>query len=418
MIKNIVINTSKNLILIDDQEIEIVERKGVGHPDTISDSIAEEISVEYSRYCLENFGCILRHMVDKISVTGGLTKVSFGGGKFISPAKVRLNGRFTESVGDVEIPYMEIAEGVIYRYFENVYFNFKREYIVIENNTHSSPGPGIIFDENGNSKNERKGFFIEQTVDTIKYHNNSQRSNDTSTAVCYFPISNLEKIVIETEKYLNSKEYKNSYPYVGTDIKVMGIRNKKDIEITICLPLISSFVTDYNDYMNKIDTVTKSLKEFLTTKGFDSSIKIFINTRDRSNHDDLYMTLLGSALESGDEGSVGRGNRIHGVIPFTRNITMEASCGKNPVYHIGKIYTSLAYVISRDIYNNFNIENIVFITSQIGRDLSDPWLLSIELKSESDEEIRTKIKDLTNLHLKNISSITNMIIKKEIPLHY
>lgn len=418
MIKNIIINYSKNPISINDQEIEIVERKGIGHPDTISDSIAEEISVEYSKYCLENFGCILRHMIDKISVTGGLTKVSFGGGKFISPAKIKLNGRFTESVGNIKIPYMEIAEKVIYKYFENVYFNFKKEYIVIENNTHSSPGPGIIFDENGDSKNERKGFFMDQTIETIKYHNNSERSNDTSTAVCYFPVSNLENIVIKTEKYLNSKECKELYPYVGTDIKVMGVRNKKDIEITICLPLISHFVTDYDDYANKIDVVTKSLKEFLIAESFGSNVKVFINTRDRSNHDDLYMTLLGSALESGDEGSVGRGNRIHGVIPFTRNITMEASCGKNPVYHIGKIYTSLSYVISREIYNRYRIENIIFITSQIGRDLSSPWILSVELKSEIDKVTKFEIETLINSYLNDIPSVTKMIINREIPLNY
>jgi len=418
MAKNIIINNSINIESINNQDIEIVERKGIGHPDTISDSIAEEISVEYSKYCLENFGCILRHMIDKISVTGGLTKVNFGGGEFISPAKIRLNGRFTESVDGVKIPYMEIAEKVIYKYFEKVYFNFKKEYIIIENNTHSSPGPGIIFDKNGDSKNERKNFFTQQTENTLKYHNNSQRSNDTSTSVCYFPTSILENLVIETEKYLTSRDFRQEHPYIGTDIKVMGLRNKKDIEITICLPLISYFIKDYSDYTNKIEIVTDSLRKSISQKGFDGNIKIFINTRDRSTHDDLYMTLLGSALESGDEGSVGRGNRIHGVIPFTRNFTMEASCGKNPVYHIGKIYTSLAYVISKEIYNKYKIENIVFITSQIGRELKDPWILSVELKSDEDNNIKLEIEKLIILKLDNLHLITDMILRKEIPLHY
>ncbi len=418
MNKNIIITQSVNRKSINDQDIEIVERKGLGHPDTISDFIAEEISIEYSKYCLDNFGCILRHMIDKISVTGGLTKVSFGGGEFISPAKVKLNGRFTESVGDVKIPYMEIAEKVVYKYFEKVYFNFKKEYIIIENNTHSSPGPGIIFAKDGSSKNERKDFFVEQTKDTIKYHNNSFRSNDTSTAVSYFPVSNLERLVIDVEKYLNSEKCKDLYPYIGTDIKVMGLRKKQEVEITICLPLISHFVSNYDDYVAKIEIVTDSLKQIIKQEYPFEDIKIFINTRDRSNHDDLYMTLLGSALESGDEGSVGRGNRLHGVIPFTRNFTMEAACGKNPVYHIGKIYTSLAYLISKDIYSKYDIENTVFITSQIGRDLSDPWILNIELKSNFSDEIEIEVKKIADNYLNSISSITNKIINREIPLGY
>lgn len=74
-------------------------------------------------------------------------------------------------------------------------------------------------------------------------------------------------------------------------------------------------------------------------------------------------------------GAVGRGNRIHGVIPFTRNFTTEAACGKNPIYHVGKVYSALAYVISEYIYTAFKIENCVYVTSQIGRSLTTLGLL-------------------------------------------
>lgn len=77
-----------------------------------------------------------------------------------------------------------------------------------------------------------------------------------------------------------------------------------------------------------------------------------MNTRDNYENNDLYMTLTGSAVESGDEGAVGRGNRSRGVIPFSRNFSMEAACGKNPVYHTGKLFTAIGDIINDEIKSN------------------------------------------------------------------
>ena len=41
---------------IDNTEFEVVERKGIGHPDTLCDTIAEKVSQAYSQYCLEHYG--------------------------------------------------------------------------------------------------------------------------------------------------------------------------------------------------------------------------------------------------------------------------------------------------------------------------------------------------------------------------
>ena len=79
---------------INDTLFEVVETKGKGHPDNICDTLAEKISSEYSKYCLEKYGVILRHMIDKLSILGGGSKVKFGGGEMISPIKILINGRF------------------------------------------------------------------------------------------------------------------------------------------------------------------------------------------------------------------------------------------------------------------------------------------------------------------------------------
>lgn len=66
---------SSGVICADDTEFEVVERKGIGHPDTLCDTIAEKVSQAYSQYCIKRYGIILRHMVDKIALSGGATKV-------------------------------------------------------------------------------------------------------------------------------------------------------------------------------------------------------------------------------------------------------------------------------------------------------------------------------------------------------
>lgn len=43
----------------DDEPVEIVERKGLGHPDSICDALAENLSRNLCRHYLERFGRIL-----------------------------------------------------------------------------------------------------------------------------------------------------------------------------------------------------------------------------------------------------------------------------------------------------------------------------------------------------------------------
>lgn len=45
---------------------ETIERKGLGHPDTISDMLAAKVSQAYSKYTLDHFGVILHHQIDKL----------------------------------------------------------------------------------------------------------------------------------------------------------------------------------------------------------------------------------------------------------------------------------------------------------------------------------------------------------------
>lgn len=135
----------------------------------------------------------------------------------------------------------------------------------------------------------------------------------------------------------------------------------------------------------------------------NSDISVYLNTRDNYEKNDLYLTAIGSAVESGDEGAVGRGNRSRGVIPFSRNFSMEASCGKTPVYHTGKLFTAIGDIISERIYKELGVENTVFCSSKMGDLIENPWSVAVEINATQTDSIEMAIEK---------------IVKEEIDGHY
>lgn len=105
-------------------DTEVVERKGIGHPDTIADALAKNLSVTYSRYTLDNFGAILYHNFDKVSVFGGKTEVDFGNGKLTSPIWIILNGRASVRFADKEVPVRDLLEAKTKRFFRALFGDY------------------------------------------------------------------------------------------------------------------------------------------------------------------------------------------------------------------------------------------------------------------------------------------------------
>lgn len=410
---------STGLPNIDETVFEVVERKGIGHPDTLCDTLSEKISQAYSQYCLEHYGIILRHMVDKIALSGGSSKVMFGGGEMKKPIRLYLNCRFTRIFKNEEIPYIKIVKEVVYSHFGKILPLLDLDkWLVIVDNTHFSQGPGVVYDADGTSKNERQFFFEVPDKNYAAFHDNNKLSNDTSTTVAYNPLSSTEKIVLLVERYLNSDSFKISHPYVGTDIKVMAKRIDKKLDITVCVPFISAYTPSQEFYFERLQYLKLKIKDLVLSAYQQFDVEIFLNTRDDPKKSDYYLTLTGSAIESGDEGVVGRGNRYNGIIPFTRHMTLEACCGKNPVYHVGKLYTVICDQISAEIYESLKLETYVYMTSQMGRGLVDPWFVCIEVcgkKAEKHEQ--EMIKLIIDRNLANASETTLKIVNGEINLY-
>ena len=249
------------------------------------------------------------------------------------------------------------------------------------------------------------------------FHDNSLRSNDTSTAVAYSPLSVTEQIVMLVETTLNGKEFKKLHPYVGTDIKVMAKRMQKRLDITVCIPFIAVHTPSKEFYFEKLELLRDIVKKLITSQFDQFEVTVFLNTRDNPNKSDYYLTLTGSAIESGDEGVVGRGNRYNGVIPFTRQMSMEACCGKNPVYHVGKLYTAIASLISSEIFEITGIETCIYLTSQMGRSLSDPWSICVEINGkEATSTERQMFEEIIERNLANANETTRKIVNGELNL--
>ncbi len=382
------------------QKVELVERKGVGHPDSIADGIAEAISRALSREYIRRYGIILHHNTDQVEVVGGRAYPRFGGGEVIKPIYILLSGRAVEFVDREMFPVHEVAIKAAKDYLKKTVKHLDvNNYVVID----SRIGQGSV---------DLVGVFNKVKENPIPL------SNDTSFGVGYAPLSETEKIVLETERLLNSEEFKKKWPAVGEDIKVMGLRKGEEIDLTIAAAIVDSEVQNPQEYMEVKEGIYNAIKE-LTSKYTNRDVNIYVNTADDPDKDIYYITVTGTSAEAGDDGSVGRGNRVNGLITPNRHMSMEAAGGKNPVSHVGKIYNILANLIARDIAEEIEgvQEVYVRILSQIGKPIDEPLVASIQAIPKPGykvEQFERQAYEIADEWLANITKIQKMILEDEI----
>ena len=382
------------------QKVELVERKGVGHPDSIADGIAEAVSRALSREYIRRYGIILHHNTDQVEVVGGRAYPRFGGGEVIKPIYILLSGRAVEFVDKEMFPVHEVAIKAAKDYLKKTVKHLDvNNYVVID----SRIGQGSV---------DLVGVFNKVKENPIPL------SNDTSFGVGYAPLSETEKIVLETERLLNSEEFKKKWPAVGEDIKVMGLRKGEEIDLTIAAAIVDSEVQNPQEYMEVKEGIYNAIKE-LTSKYTNRDVNIYVNTADDPDKDIYYITVTGTSAEAGDDGSVGRGNRVNGLITPNRHMSMEAAGGKNPVSHVGKIYNILANLIARDIAEEIEgvQEVYVRILSQIGKPIDEPLVASIQAIPKPGykvEQFERQAYEIADEWLANITKIQKMILEDEI----
>jgi S-adenosylmethionine synthetase len=343
-------------------EVEIVERKGRGHPDTICDALAEQLSVSLCRAYMERFGSILHHNVDKALLWGGAARPAFGGGQILSPIEIYLAGRATGDFRGVDVPVMDLAvEGSRAWLARNLRMLDPERHVRI----HCLVRP---------SSADLVDLFLRQRRGDVPL------ANDTSVGVGYAPLTVLERLVAAVEGHLNSPQVKQESPEIGEDVKVLGIRRGRTIGLTVACALVDRFVAGLDDYLAKKERVRSHVVAAARDLGL-SEIGIAVNTADRVAESAIYLTVTGTSAEAGDDGQAGRGNRANGLITPYRPMTLEAAAGKNPVSHVGKLYQIVARRIAEGLVaEQEGVRSAeCYLVSQIGRPVTDPQLVDIRV---------------------------------------
>ena len=389
-------------IPMDEQPVEIVERKGIGHPDTICDSIMEEVSVELNKEYLRRVGGILHYNADKSLLVAGEAEVKFGGGKVKRPMLLVIGDRATNLYAGEEIPIEEIAIRAAKRWIkENLRYVDPEEHV--QYMVELRPGSAELTDIFRRSEGKLMG------------------ANDTSAAVGYAPLSRMERLVLEVEKMLNSREFKRSFPEVGEDIKVMGYRVKNSVNLTIAVAFVDRYIGSEEEYFKRKEEVLEAVNSYLKNFPEFESIKVEMNTLDVRGRGEngVYLTVLGTSADSADSGEVGRGNGVNGLIPLMRPRSSEAAAGKNPVSHVGKIYNILSHKIAERVVEEVPEVREVFIwlVSRIGKPVDQPDMAAAEVvmkRQGSFQDVKERVSDIINRELERMPQFIDKLIENKL----
>jgi S-adenosylmethionine synthetase len=383
---------------VEEQKVELVERKGIGHPDSLADGVADAVSRALCKEYYEMFGVVLHHNTDQVEIVGGRAEPEFGGGRMLNPIYILLSGRAATFVGEKLVPVNKVAINAAREYLKSTLRN-----IDVDND--------LIIDS-------RIGQGSADLMDVFSRKGSVPFANDTSFGVSYAPFSDVEKLVLETEKMMNSDSFKKKFPESGEDIKVMGLREDDKITLTIANAMISKYIPHLDHYLDVISKMNAEIAK-LARRITNREVEIAINTADDIDRGCVYLTVTGTSAEMGDDGSVGRGNRVNGLITPNRFMSMEAAAGKNPINHVGKIYNLLSFEIAKDIVEMVDGVKEVYVRmlSQIGAPIDRPKAASVQLLMEDPgdfENVKAKCESIVDYQLDDITKITEMLIAGEL----
>jgi S-adenosylmethionine synthetase len=379
-----------------------VGRKGKGHPDSICDAVAGAVSLALCRGYQATFGRILHHNTAQGLLVAGRTLPRLGGGQVVEPMRLVVGDRAVGGCHGKRIEVGAIAEASAKgRLRAHLRFVDPERHLVFQNELkEGSPELTDIFER-----------------DVIG-------ANDTSAAVGYAPLTETERLVLAAEQWLNSPDFQRRFPEAGEDVKVMGVRRDRDLTLTVALAFVDRFVADARSYFRRKEEMRLALTEYLTGRlhALDR-VAVHLNTLDDPARGEggMYLTVLGTSAEGGDCGQVGRGNRVNGVMPLNRPIGTEAAAGKNPVSHVGKIYTLLTHHIARQVAERVQgvVEVYVWLCSQIGQPIHAPWVAAAQVVLQEGvglPDVQPAVEAIIEQELAGIHEFGERLARGELPV--
>jgi S-adenosylmethionine synthetase len=342
--------------------VEIVERKGTGHPDSICDALAEEVSLALSRIYRETFGIILHHNVDKVLLRGGAARPRFGGGEVLEPIDIYVAGRAVSAFKGVTIPVEAIT-------IDSCRAWFRRHLPTVDPlrhlRVHCLIRPGSV---------DLTELFLRESV------KGAPLANDTSCGVGSAPLSETEAVVLAADAVLHDAAAPDRPSGLGQDTKVMAVRLDRDLRLTVACAEIDRDVASLAEYRANKAWVANAAATAARSCS-DLQVSVDVNTADDEASGSVFLTVTGTSAEAGDDGEAGRGNRVNGLITPYRPMTLECAFGKNPVTHVGKLYSVAASLIAEDLVAAHPelASAECFLVSQIGHPIDQPQLVDVRL---------------------------------------
>jgi S-adenosylmethionine synthetase len=368
--------------------VEIAERKGLGHPDTICDALAEKLSGALSRFYVERFGTVLHHNVDKVLLCAGVARPAFAGGEILEPIEIYISGRATRDLGGVRVPIEELADATCRGWLREHIHGLDPDRHV---RLHLLVRPGSP---------ELVELFLRRRAEEPPL------ANDSAVGVGFAPFSDLERATLAVEQELNSASVKASYPALGEDVKVLGIRQPGHVHLTIACAVLGRHVQTLADYADAKEQVRR-IAQNAARDATDLDVVAAVNTADGVTPGSIYLTVTGTSAESGDDGQAGRGNRSNGLITPYRPMSLESAAGKNPVSHPGRLYQIAAGRIAAAVVHR--IEEVsateCYLASQIGHPVTDPRIAEVRVRMAeggSPDRVAGPVREIVEAELRLI----------------
>lgn len=353
------------------QPTEVVERKGLGHPDSICDALAERLSEALCEHYLQIYGEIRHFNVDKALLWGGSSRAAFGGGEVTAPIEIFLAGRASFGGADAKEALDGLARRVSTLWLkDNLHALDVERHVKIHSLLRpTSPDLRDIY-----RRQRQTGRWL---------------ANDTSCGVGFAPLTDLERLVLAVEQGLTAPSARRDHPEVGEDVKVLAVRDGRKVSLTVSCAFVSAHIPSLRDYAEKKTTLAERARRLASDVTPDLALDVNVNAGDDLASGAVFLTVTGTSAESGDDGEVGRGNRANGLITPYRPMTMEAVAGKNPVTHVGKLYNVAASRVARLIVAE--VPEIAaadcFLVSRIGEPVDEPALVDLRVELGRDASL-------------------------------
>ena len=367
---------------------EIVEHKGLGHPDTICDALAEELSRALSAFYLDHFGAVLHHNTDKALLFGGAARTRFGGGTVDAPIELFLAGQATREARGVVVPVDELAHEVTRAWLKQHLHAFDADRHLKLRCLVRTGSPELV------------DLFLRQA------RTGAWLANDSSCGAGYAPLSSLEKVVLGVAAELRREAASNSTREIGEDVKIMGVRRGQRMHLTVACAFVDRFVPSLAAYVEQKSALSARV-ERVARAITQHDVAVDVNAADDVQASSVYLTVTGTSAESGDDGQVGRGNRVNGLITPYRPMTLEAAAGKNAVSHTGKLYNVAAHwIASRLVDGVAGIAHAeCYLVSQIGRRVDDPQIAHVRVRLEAGARLADEVRPAEELVQREIADI-------------